>query len=227
MTALALAALLSSCATKEGFVKKFGKRKDLTPVRSSFGINTAPGTPGDLGDEDEIRSKFAESGWEKDKNGNITGAKRRNLFSDKNFNRGSDFDKKEAKIANKEVTREVFRTPEYLERQKFDTDSANEGTLAAREADFDNQRAGEFREEARESGSEATGFFEKLNPFRKKPSAREAGQAFKTPSGSRFARARENVAVPTAVSMPRDGDLNRAAMSMDDVKKLLHPEAFD
>ena len=89
------------------------------------------------------------------------------------------------------------------------------------------REAGESGDAARESGEEAAGFFEMLNPFRKKASARESGQNYNVRTSSQLTRSRDNVATPSPGSMPRDGDFGKAALTMDDVKKLLHPEAFD
>ena len=220
LIAISLAGILSSCLTK---------REEIGEVRTRMSFDPAfwGGKEGEsANDEKEIRSKFADAGWKVDKDGNITGARNSDLFSNKRVDRGQSFDKREARINSRQAEKEVFQTPEYLERQKFRTKSADQGNLVARESNFDDNRAGESSREARESSGDSPGFLKRMNPFRKDP-ASESGKTFETSSDPEVARAQRGATVADGAEAPRDGDIQKAAMSVDDVRKLLHPEAFD
>jgi len=220
---------LSSCETTQDLTKKFGVRQEKSSVRSSFGFDEemwAGQGGGNKEDEKKMRSKWADAGWTLDDDGNIKGAKNENLYSGESRDAKKRFGTKAARLGDREVTREVYRTPEYLERQEFrDSKKAREGALVSREANFDGNRAGEAGVAARESG-ESPGFLQGLNPFRTK-TARASNQRFQTSANREASRAQADAAVPNAGRMPRDGNMARSAMTMDDVKKMLAPESYD
>ena len=218
-----LAVALSSCVTK---------REEMGAVRSSFGFDGAlwggqGGGSGKDSDTSELKSKWADAGWQLDEDGKIKSTRKKEPFSGKSRYSDKQFGRKDAKLENREVAREVYSTPEYLDRQKFKGGkTAKESKLVSRESNFDANRAGEFGQTARESGDDSPGFLNGLNPFRTK-SAREGGSTFKTKADRQGSRAQANAAVPLPGPLPRDGNMARSALTMDDVKKMLSPESFD
>jgi hypothetical protein len=206
------------------------KRTEMGPVRRSFGFDGSMWGGqggGDKTDEKEIKSTYANAGWNVDKDGNIKGAKNKDLYTEKSRSGKKSFGKKEARLKNRDLTREVYRTPEYLERQKYDASkSAKEGKLVSRDADFDQNRTAEAGQTAQETGADSPGFLNALNPFRKR-TAQETGNTYRTVANREGTRGLANSAVPVPGNPPRDGDQHSAALTMDDVKKMLSPEAFD
>jgi hypothetical protein len=206
------------------------KRTEMGPVRRSFGFDGSMWGGqggGEKTDEKEIKSTYANAGWNVDEDGNIKGAKNKDLYTEKSRSGKKSFAKKEARLKKRDLTREVYRTPEYLERQKYDASkSAKEGKLVSRDANFDQNRTAETGQTAQESGADSPGFLNALNPFRNR-TAQESGGTYRTAANREASRAQANIAVPVPGNLPRDGDLRSAALTMDDVKKMLNPEAFD
>lgn len=208
---------LSGCVTQ---------RIEKSDVRSSFKLDSAvwgskAGQGGD--DSDKLRSKFADSGWVKNEDGEMV-AKNKDMYSGKDIGRGRNFERKDAYLSKREAETKYFKTPDYLERQQFATKSARDGDSAAREGAFDGNRA-------REAGQAADtdpkpGFLAGLNPF-KTGRARESDDAFRTTLDREGTRGQENAADATGVRQSQLGFYTDTVDTMDDVKRLLHPEAFD
>ncbi|MCB1062355.1 MAG: hypothetical protein KDN20_05455 [Verrucomicrobiae bacterium] len=208
---------LSACVTQ---------RVEKSDVRSSFKLDSSVwGSKGNKNgdDSDKLRSKFADSGWEKNAEGEMI-AKNKDMYSGKDIGRGRNFDKKDAYLSKREAEKKYFKTPEYLERQEFATKSARDGKVSAREGAFDGNRAREAGQSARTDAK--PGFLASLNPF-KTSTAREAGDTFRTNQDRIGTRAQENSATATGVRQAQMGFYTDTVDTMDDVKRLLHPEAFD
>jgi len=208
--------LLSSCLTV---------REELSDVRSSVKIGRTGKDQqvADAGGSDKLRKRFLYSGYEKGEDGQLR-PKDSNLFGDKKFGRGRDFDKKSSRMAKREVESKYFKTPEYVERQQYRTESAREADLAAREGAFDDNRAGEAGRVANTKAK--SGFLASLNPFKTK-GAKESNRVFRTRADRQAARAQKNTAKALGVSQSELGFYSDTVNTMDDVKRLLHPEAFD
>lgn len=210
--------LLSACVTK---------REAKSNVRSRIGFDSeflkSRGIAGD--DSDKIRSKFADSGWTTDESGEMV-PRNSDLYRGKTVGRGRDFEKKDASLSKRDAEKKYFKTPEYLERQAYATreGAAREGGTSAREGAFDAHRAGESGREA--DRGEEPGFLAGLNPF-KKSTASESGDSFSTSTNRQIARAQSSAPRPAGVRQAEMGFYTDSVNTMDDVKKLLQPEAFD
>ncbi|MEX2577517.1 MAG: hypothetical protein WD342_00550 [Verrucomicrobiales bacterium] len=171
-------------------------------------------------DSAEIRSKFAERGYEIEDDGTIK-ADNPDLYADKKA-RGVDkaFGQKKARFKKTEADTKTFKTPEYLVRQEFSGPSeARESQASAREGNFgksgDRQGAKLFKSKSRsttELASYQTG------------TDRESGESFRTGSD----RAASTVAeAPRAQGAPQNaGYKANASLTMDDVKKMLDPGTY-
>lgn len=214
---LAPTILLSACVTQ---------REAKGNVRTRIGFDSeflkSRGVAGD--DSDKIRKKFADSGWTTNEEGKMV-ARHSDLYRDKSVGRGRDIEKKDAALGGRDAEKKYFKTPEYLERQTYATrDGAREGGTSAREGAFDAQRAEESGREA-DRGSEP-GFLSGLNPF-KRTTASESGDPFRASTNRQVARAQSSAPRPSGVRQAEMGFYTDSVNTMDDVKKLLHPEAFD
>lgn len=217
--AAGLAAALGACATQ---------RKAKSDVRTSFGFDPGAWAGAAGGDDsDEIRSRFAESGWKVDETGQIRPEREEdaNLYRGLAIDRGRDVKKKDARLTKREAEASAFRTPDYLERQQFRTKPAPGVDGLFRQGDFDGHRADESGRRAPATGK--PGFLSGLNPFKSRE-ARESGRAHpETGSYREATRAQENAAVATGVTQADLGFYKDSVRTMDDVKRLLNPEAFD
>lgn len=148
--------------------------------------------------------------------------KRDDLYSDRSSHTanetGRSFTGKKAKLKKDEFASKEFRKPEYLKRQEF------AATQSFREAD----------QTARESGEETTRFsklFKTNSHSATNQAAAENGsrnrlfnKTFDTNTDRTAARAQRQAAIPDPVNATA-GYQDNAAMTMDDVKKLVNPEA--
>ena len=129
---------------------------------------------------------------------------------------GRSFTGKRAKLKKDEFASKEFHKPEYLKRQEF------AATQSFREAD----------QTARESGEETTRFsklFKTHSHSATNQSAAENGsrnqlfnRTFDTKTDRTAARAQRQAAIPEPVNATA-GYQDNAAMTMDDVKKLVNP----
>jgi hypothetical protein len=208
---------LSACASKKNYVP-------LGEVESRFSFDEEflkeRGVDGD--DSAEIQNKIANKGWEKDEDGKFV-ARNPDLYSDKEVGKGRDVKKKDMYLSKREAETKYYKKPEYLKRQEFATTSAREGGDSAREGLFDRNRANEAGRSA--SANAKPGFLAGLNPF-KTGSARESGSSFSTSSDRIGTQGQRDSARATGVSQAELGYYTDSINTMDDVKKLLHPEAF-
>lgn len=184
---------------------------------------------GEKDDSAKIRKKFGADFNEVFGDDPYGGDAKRSSLEDKMFDhRGKDISKEEYRGVRELGELEEFRTPEYLRRQEF-----RDGTRTAGEADV-STRDGQmvFRDGERNyrGGNEELTFWQKLNPFSKKQSrpARETGKVYRTGDYDAGNRAQDEALVPQPMATFGDGpgDYRDHSMSMDDVRKLLSPEAF-
>lgn len=209
----------------------FGQTSCLTTREAKGNVRTKIGFDNeflksrnvDADDSDQIRKKFADSGWKTNEEGEMV-PRNQDLYRGKKFGRGKDFEKKDARLAKRETEQKYFKTPEYLERQEFATKSAREGSNNAREGLFEKNRADESGRSANTDAKD--GFLAGLNPF-KTSSARESGESFNTSTNRQISRAQQNAAYPRGTSQAEMGFYTDSVNTLDDVKKLLNPEAFD
>ncbi len=167
-----------------------------------------------------IRSKYAESGYSIAEDGTIK-ADKPDLFKGKKP-RGldGDFQTKKARFAKTEARTKEFRTPEYLKRQEFaGVASARESGTSAREgnsARSPDRAAGKLFEKKAKNSSALAGF----DTF----AYRDADAVFET---SADIAAPSVAAAPRATGTPfKAGYRDNAALSMDDVKKMLNPGTY-
>ena len=184
---------------------------------------------GEKDDSDEIREKFGTS--YKDAFGDDEDGDKARLSSmqGKMFNdRGRDIAGREFRGVREVGEMGEFRTPEYLKRQEF-RNRKGEVRDADREARY-GQAAVDDIDESFRGGDEELTFWQKLNPFRKKSStpAREAGRVFDAADYKPGNRAQDEARTPVPMASFGEGigDYRDKSMSMDDVRKLLEPEAF-
>lgn len=208
----------ASCATK---------REAKSQVKTSFGFDgkTWGGQGGD--DSDKIRSKFAQSGWKIDETGQIRPEREEdaNLYSGQYVGKGRDFKKSDARLSKREARSKEYKKPEYLDRIGYQTKESRLTGDAARESDFAANRAGESGRTAHVPDGEP-GILAGLNPFRSK-TARESGRTYRTGSDRIGTKGRSESVTATGATQAQMGFRDQSVQSMDDVKKLLHPEAFD
>ncbi len=215
LAAVALLGLTSCLTTREA--------KSNVRTRIGFDNNFLKGRGVEADDSDKIRKKFADSGWTTDEDGKMT-ARNPNLYEGEEVGRGRDFKKKNAHLSKRDAEKKYFDTPEYLERQQYATDEAREGGDSAREGLFDRNRPEESGRSA--NADSKPGFLAGLNPF-KTSTARESGDTYRTSADREGTRAQADAVVPRGVSQGELGYYSDSINTMDDVKKLLHPEAFD
>jgi hypothetical protein len=180
-------------------------------------------------DSEVIRDKFGTS--YKDAFGNDEegeGAKLSSLAGKMFNHRGRDISGQEFRGARAVGEAGEFKTPEYLKRQEF-RNRKGEVRESGQEARY-GQAAVDDIDQSFRGGDEEVTFWQKLNPFRKKRSkpAREAGQVYSAADykpGNR-AQAEARTPVPMASFGDGIGDYRDKSISMDDVRKLVSPEAF-
>lgn len=236
---MAVALLCCQCRTSEDSSNviasldegsKFGRFGKLTPVgekrQSGYkfkGIN-----------DHELESKKTEGGERiantnrnerviRNREGEVVRVEKRedlyNNRSDHTANEtGRSFTGKKAKLKKDEFASKEFRKPEYLKRQEFTA------TQSFREAD----------QTARESGEETSRFsklFKTNSHSATNQSATENGRrnrlfdrTFDTNTDRTAARSQRQAAIPEPVNATA-GYQDNAAMTMDDVKKLVNPES--
>lgn len=180
-------------------------------------------------DSDELKEKFGTS--YKDAFGDDEDGDKAKLssFAGKMFNDGG------RDIAGREFrgVREVgeageFKTPEYLKRQEF-RNREGEARESGQEARYGQAAVDDVNQSFR-GGDEEVTFWQKLNPFRKERSspAAEADQVFNAADYKPGNRAQAEARTPVPMVSFGDGigDYRDKSMSMDDVRKLVSPEAF-
>ena len=209
---LLIAATLCQCKTT----------RTVKSTRSSFTFDEKMwgGQGGGGEDTQEIRSKFAERGYTLAEDGTIK-ADKPDLYKDQRP-RGldGDFQTKTARFDKMEAETKAFKTPEYLKRQEYaGIANARENGMTARESDSnrtpDRATGKLFGTKAKDSTDLAT-FGTSAH--------RDGENAFAT-SADRDATAVTEA--PRASGTPRKaGYQDNVAMSMDDVKKMLNPNAY-
>ena len=211
LSAASLCLVLCHCATK----------RTVKSTRSSISFDQKSwGGQGGGSDSPEIRSKFAERGYQIAEDGTIK-ADKPDLYQGKKP-RGFDgeYGTKTARFEKMNAETKQFRTPEYLKRQEFaGVKTAKESGSAAREGNSSQSRdrqAGKLFSKDSKSSTE-------LDTFKTGRDA-SANREFAT-SADRSASAVADS--PRATGTPRTaGYQDNVAMSMDDVKKLLNPGSY-
>ena len=207
-------------------VSCFTTREEVSEVRTSFSVDDGywgadDDTSKNADDSDQIRSRFADAGWKVSEDGEMT-ARDSNLYREDRVERGkTPFGKDESRWSGKEAETKSYDTPEFLDRKLYSTNSAREGKDRGL---FGNDRAGETGRMANTDPKD--GFLSGLNPF-KTGSARESGDSFRTSEFRPGSRARSRAAIPTSVSQGELGYYSDSVTTLDDVKRMLNPEAFD
>lgn len=222
MRAIAVSSMFAFTAVvSSGFFVSCTTREELSPVRTSYSIIAEDD------DSDEIRKKFAESGWKIGEDGKIVPAREKNkdMFSGKEF-RGSDKEmgEKRARLSRKKIGGEKLEMPEYLSRQKeFGTKESKEGGKLARESLRDKFRLKERNQVADTKGKS---WLEKLGLVDNKP-ARDSGKKYKTSKNRELTTAGREAVAPNPRKMSSGGGFYRDSdMSIDEVRKLVSPDAF-
>lgn len=151
--------------------------------------------------------------------------KRDNLYADRSAatarETGSTFNgKKQAKVGKNKVTKKEFKTPEYLKNSEFaGTKSFRDAGQTARESGSENKRVANklFQTKSNSTGD---------NVARESGSTnRNSDKSFKTALNRTASKAQDNAAIPTPFDGMR-GYRDNAHMTVDDVKKLVTPEAI-
>ena len=208
---MALSLALCQCETQ----------RTVKSTRSSVSFDEKSwGGQGGGSDTAAIKTKFAERGYTITDEGTIK-ADKPDLYAGKKP-RGLDgeYGTKEARFDKMEAETKAFRTPEYLKRQEYaGVATARENGSVAQEGNFTKSRdaqAGKRIDKKSKTSTELATY--------KTDSHRDSETAFKT-SADRSASAVIDAA--DAVGTPRkSGYQDNVAMSMDDVKKMLNPNAY-
>ncbi|MEM9280372.1 MAG: hypothetical protein AAGA96_00970 [Verrucomicrobiota bacterium] len=211
---LTLPVLFSQCKTK----RTYGEVRE-----GSIQFDEAMWGGQGNADSEEIRNKFANRGYTLDEEGNVV-ADKPNLYSGETAREtGSAFSKKEARLRRDDANTKEFKTPEYLKRQQreeFAVTEAREATNKAREGNFENQRdrqSGRLFKRNSESTTELASF--------NTSEYRDADSSFDTSQNRQGTRAIENAPDAQGTDF-KAGYQDNAAMSLDDVKKMLNPGVY-
>jgi hypothetical protein len=204
-----LSLLLCQCETQ----------RTVKSTRTSYDFK-GKSADGTADDSQAIRSKFAERGFTIGEDGSII-ADRPDLYGGAKA-RGLDkqIEQQESRFANKTAATKEFPVPEYIKRQDYrGVSEARESSTLAREGNFASQRNqadGQlFSTKSEDSSS--------LNLF-KTSAATDSSRAFATKSDRSGERAFNQPAVAVGTTQAA-GYKDNAAMTIDDVKKLLSPES--
>ncbi|MDF1740343.1 MAG: hypothetical protein P1U86_14380 [Verrucomicrobiales bacterium] len=170
------------------------------------------------GDTKEIRKKWADKGYKIDENGMIK-ADNTDLYSgEKAEGISKEFGKKQAKLGKSQSFNKEFKTPEFIKRQEFDgVSEARETGDAARESNKSNRAGSKLFG----SKTKATSSMSALDT----KGFGDSDKVFGTSENASVNRALENS--PRATGSPAQmGYRDNAAMSFDDVKKMLNPGSY-
>jgi hypothetical protein len=194
---------------------------ETTPVvKSTRTSYTFKGKAADGGVDDSqaIRSKFAERGFTIGEDGSII-ADRPDLYSGSKA-RGMDkqIEQQQSRFATKTAATKEFPVPEYIKRQDYrGVSEARESSTLAREGNFDTQRNAAdgqlFSTRTKDSSA--------LNLF-KTGAATGTTRSFATNNDRSGAQALGQPAVAVGTTQGA-GFKDNAALTIDDVKKLLSP----
>ncbi len=196
-------------------------KRTVKSTRSSISFDEGSwGGQGGGEDPSAIRSKFAERGYTIAEDGSIKADKSDLYAGQKPRGLDRNFGKKEARFEKMNAETKAFRTPEYLKRQEYGgVTSARESGSAAREGNSNQSKdaaAGKLFKKRTQSSTELATF--------ETGSHRDSDDAFET-NADRIAPAVAEA--PRATGTPRTmGYQDNVAMSMDDVKKMLNPNAY-
>lgn len=170
------------------------------------------------GDTKAIQKKWADKGYKIDENGMIK-ADNTDLYSGETARGiGKEFGTRKAKLGKSESFNKEFKTPEFIKRQEFEgVSDARESGDAARE----NQQSNKAGSKLFGSRTKATS---KMSTF-DAGSFEDSDKAFGTTENTAAARALESS--PRATGAPvQMGYRDNAAMSFDDVKRMLNPGSY-
>lgn len=207
MTALALC----QCETQ----------RTVKSTRSSISFDQSMwGGQGGGEDSSKLRSKFANRGYSIAEDGSIQADKPDLYAGQKPRGLDGEFGKKEARFKKTKAETKAFRTPEYLKRQEYaGVTTAKESGAAAREGNSNQSKdkdSGKWFKKTSRSSTELATFETAAHGDRDKVFATRA---------DRMAPAVAEA--PRATGTPRTmGYQDNVSMSMDDVKKMLNPNAY-
>jgi len=186
----------------------------------SFDSSMWGGQGGGGDDSGQLRSRFAESGYQIGEDGSIV-ADNPNLYSDSRNARGVDgsFGKKEARFRKTSAETKDFRMPAYLEMQEFTgVNEARESGAAAREGGSRSREGGRLFAGASQSEASSGSTFATS-------SARGVSRDFSTSEDREGMDGLRNSARAEGVRQTA-GYTSNAGMTMDDVRKLLSPGTY-
>jgi hypothetical protein len=218
--AVACALVLSACKTEQKITTKSRK----------YAIDQgAWEKSGEKDDSEELREKFGTSyrdafGDDEDGDKAKLSSLQGKMFND----RGRDISGREFRGVREVGESGNYKTPEYLKRQEF-KNRKGEVRDSDQEARYGQVAVSDIDQSFR-GGEEEVTFWQKLNPFRKKRStpAREASQVFSAADYKPGNRAQNEARTPVPMASFGSGigDYRDRSISMDDVRKLVSPEAF-
>ncbi len=170
------------------------------------------------GDTNEIREKWADKGYKIDKDGSIK-ANNKDLYSgDTARGLGKEFGTKQAKLGKSESFNKEFKTPEFIKRQEFEgVSEARESGGAARENNQSNNAGSKLFGSRTKDTSTMTALGTKAFD--------DSSKVFGTSENAAGNRALQNSARATGAPVQM-GYRDNAAMSFDDVKKMLNPGSY-
>ena len=212
LVTLALTALLlCQCETQ----------RTVKSTRSSISFDQGMwGGEGGGEDSSKIRSKFADRGYSIAEDGSIKADKSDLYAGQKPRGLNGKFEKKEARFKKTKAETKAFRTPEYLKRQEYaGVTSARESGAAAREGNSTRSKdrdSGKWFKKTTRSSTDLATFETGLH--------RDGDKVFGTQTDRMAAAVTD---APRATGTPRTmGYQDNVSMSMDDVKKMLNPNAY-
>lgn len=170
------------------------------------------------GDAKAIQKKWADKGYKIGSDGAIK-ADNPNLYSgDAARGVGKEFGTKKAKLGNAQSFNKEFKTPEFIKRQEFDgVSEARESGGAARETNQSNKAGSKlFGSRTKDTSNMSLLGTEAFS---------DSNKAFGSSDNASVTKALEN-APRAAGSAAQMGYLENAAMSFDDVKKMLNPASY-
>lgn len=209
--ALALGALLLLCQCET--------QRTVTTRSSTVTFDQAAWGGQGGGGDSKIRSRFAEKGYSIGEDGTIQ-SDRPDLYSNRNAREGrKGFNTREARLGRSEARTKEFRTPEYVQRQQFrGVEEAGESGSAAREGVFARDRSA-----GRRFGTDTASTGE-MAAFGTSTDA-AAGRAFATASDRQGSAATASAPRADGIQQ-RAGYQSNAALSVDDVKRMLNPGSY-
>lgn len=214
--------ICAGLATISVFLCQCETQRTVKSTRSTISFDQRTwGGQGSGDNSQEIRSKFAERGYQVQEDGTIK-ADKPDLYSTEKLNGfEKQFGTKEARLKKDIAKTNEFKTPEYLVRQDFKGDkTARESGTLARESNSEksqDRQSGKFFKSKTKSSGELAAYGTK--------DYGDGNNAFKTKTDRATSAAVANSANASGTTRPV-GYQDNISMSMDDVKKMLNPGSY-